>query len=73
MRANVHRDVTQFGNIVQDLKAAGHIKLTAKPLVLLRGGQDTVDGKQTGMALCPAAGPNVLKELGLLLQRTLDV
>ena len=60
---------------MQDLKVAGNIKLTAKPIVLLRGGHDTVDGKWTGdmMELCPAVGPEVFKELGTLLQRALDV
>jgi len=68
MRANVH--VVQFANVVADLKAQGHIPKSAVPVVLLTGGPDSADSKQTGQALCPGAGPRVLKERGLLLQRT---
>ena len=67
MRANVH--LVQFHNIVNDMKTNGLLADAAKPLVLLTGGPDSADGKQTGQALCPGSGPRRLKKFEMLVQR----
>lgn len=67
MLANVH--LMPFKDMVAELKSNGMVAADATPLVLIRGGEDTADGKQTGCALCPGLGPKYCRELGILLQR----
>ena len=67
MLANVH--LLPFKDMVEELKSRDAVSTGATPLVLIRGGQDTADGKQTGCALCPGLGPKCCKEFGILIQR----
>ena len=67
MFTNVH--LSGFKELVDELKSSDEVATSATPLVLLRGGEDTADGKQTGCALCPGSGSEYLKHHGLLLQR----